>query len=200
MLKNIIKASGVVLFLSGCGVFLPVKTPEIHTYQLEVVKHNELQTQCPANDSTAILQVTYVRADAPYDTIHMYYSDSQYELDSYAVNQWVSLPPAMLTQAIQQKLLLSCKYASVISVDFMTTAKYRLTNEVINFKQVMNKNSATFNMTVISHLVDNKTNQVIKSKTFDIEVPVAPSISGYIDGANQATGKFLDQLLVWLKQ
>ncbi|HLX53647.1 MAG TPA: ABC-type transport auxiliary lipoprotein family protein [Aquella sp.] len=199
MLKNIIKASLVVLFLSSCGMFLPVKTPEIHTYQLEAVKHKELQTQCPANDSNAILQVTYVRADAPYDTINMYYSDSPYKLDSYAVHQWVSLPSAMLTQAIQQKILLSCKYASVINIDFMTSAKYRLTNQVVNFKQIISKDSATFNMTVISHLVDNRTNQVIKSNTFDIELPVAPSPQGYIDGANQATSKFLDQLLVWLK-
>lgn len=200
MLKNIIKASTFTFILSGCGLFSPVVTPQTHTYQLEVVKHNELQTGCPANTSNAILQITNVRADAPYDTLNMFYSEGQYKLAPYATHQWISLPSAMLTQAIQEKILLSCKYSSVVSVDFMTSAKYRLTNQVVNFKQTINKQATTFNLTVISHLVDNKTNQVIKSNTFDVEVPVAPSPSGYIDGANQASAKFLDELLAWLKQ
>lgn len=200
LLKNIIKASGAALIISGCSVFMPVTTPQIHTYQLEVINHDSMLTQCPNNNSNIILQITLVRADAPYDTLNMYYSKSPYELASYATHQWVSLPSAMLTQSIQQKMLLSCKYASVVSADFMTTAKYRLTNQVVNLKQTINKESATFILTVISQLVDNKTNQVLKSNTFDIDLPVAPTPNGYIDGANQATAKFLDQLLIWLKQ
>lgn len=201
LLKNIIKISYIALIISGCSVFLPVTTPQIHTYKLEVINHSSLINQCPAaNNSNTILQITYVRADAPYDTLNMYYSEAPYELASYVVNQWVSLPSAMLTQAIQQKMLLSCKYSSVVSADFMTTAKYRLTNQVVNFKQAINKESATFTMTVISQLVDNKTNQVLKSNTFDINIPVAPTPQGYVEGANKATSEFLNQLLAWLKQ
>ncbi len=199
MLKNIIKTSALVFIVSGCGMFGPVTPPQIHTYQLEAVGHNELNAQCPVNASKDILQITNVKADAPYDTTNMYYSQSTYQLDSYALNQWVSLPSAMLTQAIQEKVLSSCKYASVVNAEFMTIAKYRLTNQVVNFKQVMNKDKSTFNMTVISHLVDNKTNQVIKGNTFDVSIPVSASPTGYIDGANQATGKFLEELLAWLK-
>jgi ABC-type uncharacterized transport system auxiliary subunit len=199
MLKNIIKTSGLIFIVSGCGMFGPVTQPQIHTYQLEAVGHNELNVQCPANASKEILQITNVKADAPYDTTNMYYSQGVSQLDSYALNQWVSLPGAMLTQAIQEKVLSSCKYASVVNAEFMTIAKYRLTNQVVNFKQVINKDRATFNMTVISHLVDNKSNQVIKGNTFDVSIPVAPSPTGYIDGANQATVKFLGELLAWLK-
>ncbi|MCC2625712.1 MAG: hypothetical protein K0R14_1585 [Burkholderiales bacterium] len=199
MLRNIIKTSSLIFIVSGCGMFGPVTPPQIHTYQLEAVEHNELSAQCPANVSKEILQITNVKADAPYDSTNMYYSQGTYQVDSYALNQWVSLPAAMLTQAIQEKIMLSCKYASVVNAEFMTIAKYRLTNQVVNFKQIINKDKATFNMTVITHLVDNKTNQVIKGNTFDVSVPVAPSPKGYIDGANQAVAKFLGELLAWLK-
>lgn len=199
MFKSIINLSAIIFVLSGCSVFLPVTTPQLHTYQLEVISYNAA-TPCPPSNLSDTLQITYVRADAPYDTLNMFYSESQYELGSYATHQWVSLPSAMLTQAIQQKILLSCRYASVVSADFMTTAKYRLTNQVTNLKQTINKESAAFSLTVISQLVDNKTNQVLKSNTADINLPISSTPQGYIEGANRATNKFLEQLLIWLQQ
>lgn len=200
MLKNIVKASCVGIIVAGCSVFLPVTTPQIHTYQLGAVNTADEQAQCANNSSNVVLQITHVRADAPYDTLNMFYSDEQYELDSYATHQWVSLPSAMLTQSIQQKMLQSCSYANVVSADFMTIAKYRLTNQLVNFKQTINGKDATFTMTVISQLVENKTNQVLKGKTFNIEVSATPDPKGYISGANLATAEFLSQLLVWLKK
>ncbi len=138
MLNNIIKASCVAILLTGCSVFMPVSTPDIHTYQLGAMSHNNLQTQCNNNTSNTVLQITHVRADAPYDTINMFYSTESYELDSYVTHQWVSLPGGMLTQLIQQKLIQSCNYANVVNADFMTVAKYRLTTQIINLKQTIN--------------------------------------------------------------
>lgn len=201
MIKNVVKAGAFALIISGCSVFLPVTTPQIHTYQLDVINHDKLQVQCPDNVAVpAMLQISYARANPPFDTINMFYSTSQYELDSYATHQWVSLPASMLTQAIQEKVLLSCQYSGVVNADFMTTAKYRLNTQIVNLKQTINQESSVFTLSIIEHLVDNRTNQVLKSNTFDIDVPVAASPKGYIQGANIATAKFLDQLMVWLKQ
>jgi ABC-type uncharacterized transport system auxiliary subunit len=199
MLNNVIKASFVAILVTGCSVFMPVSTPDIHSYQLGAMSHDNLQAQCTNNTSNTVLQITHVRADAPYDTINMFYSTEQYELDSYVTHQWVSLPSGMLTQLIQQKLIQSCTYANVVNADFMTVAKYRLTTQIINLKQTINGTNSTFTLTAVSQLVDNKTNQVLKGKTFDIIVPTTPDPQGYIKGANLAANQFLEQLLVWLK-
>jgi ABC-type uncharacterized transport system auxiliary subunit len=202
MLKKIVKTSPIIAMLAGCSVFQPVSVPDIHTYELAAASSYNAQAPVECSDSnlsTKALQVSPVHPDVPYDSSKMFYSLSPYELDSYASNQWVSLPSSMLTQAIQQRIIQACYYASVVSSDFMTVTKYRLTTQLVNFKQVINGNDTKFMMTVIAQLIDNKTNQVLKAKTFNIEEKVTADPKGYVSGANAATNKFLDQLIVWLK-
>lgn len=188
------------VFLSSCGLFNPVVVPDIHAYQLSVANNNDENTnslKCSDNNGD-VLQVTHVKADAPFDTTTMYYANSQYELKAYGVHQWAALPNQMLTQAIQQKILNSCLYKSVVSDDFITVAHYRLTTQLVEQKQVISGNSSKMVLVIISQLVDNTTNKVVKGKKFDIEVPTTADANGYIAGANQATVEYLNQLLVWI--
>lgn len=201
MLKNIFRAMPIAIIVAGCSLFMPVNSPQIHTYELSVIKHSPSTLGGCENINTSgeVLQVPHVKADAPYDNLNMYYSNYNYELDSYATHQWVALPSDMLTQAMQQRLLQSCVFANVVNAGFMTMAKYRLTTQLVNFKQTINGSDTLFDMTVILQLVDNKTNQVVKGRTFNITIPTTPDPKGYIDGANKATDEFLVQLLAWVK-
>jgi ABC-type uncharacterized transport system auxiliary subunit len=80
----------------------------------------------------------------------------------------------------------------------MITAKYRLTNQVMDFKQVINSDTSTMNLNVVSQLIDNSSNIVIKNKTFVETVNVESSPAGYVKGANEVTNAFTNDLVTWL--
>ena len=192
-LLAIMLAGGIV---SGCGVLSPVPVPE--TKQFQIVSSVPAVENCKANPDAQIMQVFPVKVASPFDNKYMYYSESQYQLSSYALNQWVSSPGQMFTQAVHEKLQGSCLYKNVISAEFMVTAKYRLTVQVMDFEQIISGGSATMNMSVIVQMIDNNSNQVIKGKTFVETANVTPDVNGYIQGANQVTQAFTSDLTTWL--
>lgn len=198
MFKKIIVGVFMGFFVGACGILNPVPTPQVHAYQLAVINNSDDNTTPACTGEGDVLQITHVKADAPFDTTTMYYSDSQYELKAYGVHQWAALPGQMLTQAIQQKILKSCRYKSVVSDDFITVAHYRLTNQLVEQKQLIGGSDSKVVLVIISQLVDNTSNKVIKGKTFDIEVPATADVSGYVSGVNQATAEYLNQLLAWI--
>lgn len=200
-MKKILTPLIISLSLSGCSVFMPVTIPEIHKYQINGVANNNLTT-C-TKTSAGILQVSQMKADAPFDTTRMFYSNAEYELSSYAYHQWISTPNVMLTQAIQEKLLQSCIYANVVNEDFMTSSQHRLNTQLLELKQVMPKGAdkqTTIHMLILAQLVDNQTNQVIKSKTFVEEISAESSPTAYVAASNQVTQMFLNDLVTWLQE
>lgn len=187
-----------LLSLSGCSVFMPVTIPEIQNYQIGIL-HNTRENECTTLANKSDLQITRMKADAPYDSDNMYYSLERYQLNHYSRNQWVAAPVIMMTKAIQEKLLQSCQYNNVVSADFMTASKYRLNSQLIALQQDIRKDKSTVNLAVLVQLVDNKSNHVVRSKTFIEKIDVDPNQHGYVVGVNQAVDKFLNNLLVWLK-
>ena len=185
------------LLLNACGILSPAVTPTVKQYQITAAAAASDAPACKAVNS-AILQVSQVQVFAPYDTKNMYYSESQYQLNNYSLNQWATQPSSMFTQAVLQKLLQSCIYSNVVSSDFVATAKYRLVMQLMDFKQIINGNDASMNLTLLAELIDNTTNQVIKSKTFSETSPTTPNAQGYIAGANAATAQLLSDLTAWL--
>ncbi|MBP9742501.1 MAG: membrane integrity-associated transporter subunit PqiC [Burkholderiales bacterium] len=183
--------------LSSCGILAPVAEPQIKEYQL--VANSSDITSCMANPNAPILQVSPVKVFAPFDTRNMYYSESEYQLNSYALNRWSTHPGYMLNQAILQKLISTCTYSNVVNAEVMSVAKYRLVAQVMDFKQVINSNDATMNLTVLVQLIDNTSNMVMKSKTFMETLNVTPDPSGYIKGANAVVAQFTNDLALWLQ-
>lgn len=184
--------------LNSCGILSPVAEPQIKEYQL--VTNSSDSASCTANPNAPILQVSPVKVFAPFDTRNMYYSESEYQLSSYALNRWSTHPGYMLNQVILQKLISTCTYSNVVSAEVMSVAKYRLVAQVMDFKQVINNpNDATMNLTVLVQLVDNMSNMVVKSKTFVETLNVTPDSSGYIKGANSVVTQFTNDLVLWLQ-
>ncbi len=129
----------------------------------------------------------------------MFYSTHEYQISSYARNQWIASPNSMITKAIQEKLIQSCEYAHVVNADFLTLSNFRLNSQLIELQQNIHNDSSEVVLIILEQLVDNRTNQVVKSKTFLVKVPAQPNQQGYVIGVNTAINKFLDELLVWLK-
>lgn len=182
--------------LGGCSVFMPVTIPQVQTYQISVL-HGE-SAECKRNPNAADIQITRMKADEPYDLTSMFYSKAEYQLSNYSRNEWVAAPSIMITKALQEKLLQSCHYSNVVSADFMTSARYRLNSQLIELKQNINGIAATMNLAILVQLVNNSTNQVVKSKTFIEKVSVGANPYGYVIGTNQAVEEFLNDVVSWL--
>ena len=192
---GIISVIALSALTSACGILDPVPTPTIE-YQLGA-NTTEIGS-CKTNPNKPILQVTEVKADAPFNTNKMYYSQAQYQINSYTLNQWATRPSSMLTQEIQEKLLASCIYGNVVNSEFMTTAKFRLNSQLLDYKQVISGQSSTMRLSMLVQLVDNTSNQVVRSKIFNNETAGDPTVAGYVKGANDVTQSFLNDLATWL--
>ena len=180
-------------------MFMPVSIPEVKNYQISLVHDSSPTCVNNSEQTESAIQIMRMRDDAPYDTTRMFYSSSQYQLNSYARHEWAALPSQMLTKVIQEKLIGACQYSSVVNADFMTAAKYRLNSQLVELKQNITGDRAEIKLAVLIQLVDNGSNQVIKSKTFVERVKTQPNPEGYVDGTNIATKMFLDELVLWLK-
>lgn len=203
-ITRLITCIGMSIVLYACGMLDPVYTPNVNHYQINAMAYTQMQ-QCNKQTSSAgvndtIIQITRVRAFAPFDTRDMLYSVAKYQLDSYSIHKWITPVDAMLTKAIQEKLLNSCIFGNVVNADFMTSAKYRLNSQLLNLTQNIDnhRQDATLNFSILEQLVDNNSNQVIKSKIFNLSVPVSANPQGYVEGTNLVVKEFLQQLVIWL--
>lgn len=185
------------IFLDSCSVFMPVTVPEIKNYQISVI--NDLGPGCKNLVGKPNIQVTRMKADEPYDSDNMFYSLERYQVSRYSRNQWVASPTVMITKTIQEKLLQSCDYAHVVNADFLTNSDYRLNSQLIELQQNIRDGKSEIVFAILVQLVDNKTNQVVKGKTFLEKLNVEPNQHGYVVGVNKVVDKFLNDLTIWLK-
>lgn len=195
--KIIFSLMSSLVLASACSILSPVVTPEVKEYQITSTTSGNLN--CTKSVNQFSVQVSPVTVATPFDAKEMYYSVSEYQLSTYSLNKWSAMPSSMFTQAVIQKLQTSCLYSDVSSGEFMVSSKYRITNQVIDFKQVVKgSSSSTVNLNVYSQLIDNSTNAVIKKKTFVETVSVEATPSGYVKGANEVTNSFTNDLVTWL--
>ena len=200
LLKQIIKVCVVGLLLGGCsGMFAPVAMPEIQNYQITPAGGDIKAASCARVNKESTLQITRMRAEAPYETTKMFYSKGQYQLDSYSYNQWAAFPTQMLSYAVFQKVMQSCIYKSVVSGEFMTVSNYTLNTKLLELKQIINGDSSVVNLIIIAQLIENKSDSVIRSKTFVVKANSSPNPKAYVVSVNQATSEFLAQLTNWLQ-
>ncbi len=158
LITLIVLISSVVI--SSCSVFSPIATVDIHKFQITLDNNSNIQNSVCTKDSNLnhnnipenklVLQLMPIKANAPYDTVRMYYSKSKYELDNYLYNEWVTPPQNMLTQLVLQELLNSCIYGNVINSSFLVNADYRLSIQILELKHIVmqdldTKNSNTQN-------------------------------------------------------
>ena len=195
MKKIIIVISMVVgVVLSACGTFEPIKIPQLNTYQLTI---NTMDSNCIGKNKN-VLQVNQMHALSPFNSNKMFYSTAENTLASYATNQWVSQPSEMLSNNIIQYLSGKCIYADVVSSGFVTNSQYRLNTQLIRLSLDTRHGKNVVNLIVMAQLVDNKTNSVIKSKTFNLHSASDESPLSMVSVSNKLGLELVEDIANWL--
>ncbi len=195
MKKIIIILSVLVgIGMSACGTLEPIKTPQLNTYQLTI---NTVDNNCIGNNKN-VLQVNQMHALSPFNSNKMFYSTAENTLASYAMNQWVSQPSEMLSNNIIQYLSGKCIYANVVTSGFVTNSQYRLNTQLIRLSLDTRDGKNTVNLIVIAQLVDNKTNSVIKSKTFNLQHASDENPLSMVSVSNKLGIQLVEDIANWL--
>ncbi len=180
----------------SCGIFSPLDQPQIHSYQISSGIDTS-KISCNKNN-LPVLQVLQMQANPPFNTEKMLYTSSKYELGYYSYNKWATLPQKMLTTAIVDKILQSCLYSNVISEDTITTYQYQLSSQLLNLKQTINDSTSHIDLSIMFQLINNNSNQIIKSKTLSASISAPANPKGFVDATNMATQTILNNLVDWL--
>jgi cholesterol transport system auxiliary component len=200
VLNQIMKICIIGLLLSGCsGMFAPLETPEVQNYQIVAGSDDVKTVGCASVGHQQTLQIARMRAEAPYETTKMFYSKGKYQLDSYSYNQWAAFPTQMLSNEVFQKITQACIYKSVVSGEFMTASDYTLNTKLSEIKQTINGVNSEVSLIILAQIVNNRPDNVIRSKTFVIKVKSEANPKAYVASVNQATNEFLSQLVAWLR-
>lgn len=208
MLKKYLKASALFMALGivGCGSILgPVQQREVINYQITdpdfLANLPQASNVCANPPNKNVLFVSLMRANAPYNSTKMYYSNVKYELDKYGYSQWAALPTDMLTQAINNKIVLSCNYKNVVTTNALANANYSLITQLIVLRHDINQDnkSSVVRLVIYAQLIDLDRNTVKSSKVFELHADAPAGPAGFTDGINQLVNKFDNQLIDWLK-
>lgn len=180
--------------ISSCGTFAPIDPPHINTYQINI----PVTPQVCINKNTDTLIVGQMYALRPFNTNKIWFSTLNNQLSAYGYNQWVTSPSEMLTDNIIQYLNAQCVYSRVVSDDFMTNGRFRLNTQLIRLSLDALDKKTVVNLSIVAQLVDNKTNSVIKNKTFMLSSSSDNTPVAMVEVTNQLNKQFLLELTTWL--
>lgn len=200
-IKKLLLAIGV-LSLAACSLG-PVKQRPTTSYMIYDTSATESVPMCNNKyHSQKIIFISPMRTAVPYDSTKMYYSSSDYELNTYSYSQWAALPSDLLTQSMTRKVLMSCSFKNLASTLAIADANYRLVSMMVSMRQDINEanNTATVHLVIASELIDLESNKVVSSRVFNQRVPTAVGPAGLVDGVNKLTNKYNADLIVWLEQ
>lgn len=204
MTKKYLKViiGSLALSIAGCGTILaPVKQRQQITYELTDKSIVIPVDNCATSTKTDIIYVSPMRANAPYETTKMYYSEKPYELSTYSYSQWAAIPTDMLSQAIEKKLVTSCLYKNVVHNNVLADANYRLITQLVTLRQdLTGQNTARNQLIIYVQLLDLNSNKVIGSMPFDEELTSDVGPQAMVNSLNQLVTKFNNDLVAWLKQ
>lgn len=202
MPNKIAKLSIYALMLSllGCGsIFGPIRQREVISYELA---DNSI-TMPPANCKLMkpdILYISPMRANAPYDSTKIYYTEKPFELEHFGYSRWVAIPTDMLSQIMDKKLVTSCVFKNIVHNNVLADADYRLVTQLIALRQdIISKNSAKNQLIIYAQLLDVDSNKVISSRIFNEQANSDVGPKAMVTTINQLVTKFDNELVTWLK-
>lgn len=203
MKKNLLLV-GIVVFLTSCGSILgPQSQRPVVNY--EIVDNSIIESQLPSCNPSLenkVLFVSPTRAALPYDTYKMYYSDKEYQLNSYNYSQWAIAAPELINQNLMKRLVLSCSFKDVVLSTTITNANYRLVTNLVTLRHEINKSKDTgvAHLVVASELIDLKKNRLIGNFIYDKSVPTDMSVTDYVKATSYLVSDFDAQMLNWIQQ
>ncbi|MEN9946423.1 MAG: hypothetical protein RLZZ293_809 [Pseudomonadota bacterium] len=208
MFKQLLRLSGVLILginLSSCSIFEPVKIRPITNYIIadKNIGSSSTKNNCSADAKLGIIYVSPTRAFQPYNLSKLYYTESDFQINSFGYSQWISEPTELITQEIIKNISASCMFKNVVTSNALANAKYRLVTVLVLMRQEINPtehNKVQAHMILATQLINIDSNQVIATKVFDQVTPTTTGPKGLVDGVNSMFSQYNQQLLTWLQQ
>lgn len=177
------------LLLSGC--LSPVKTNPPATYVIS----NVPAASSHAQKHSTVLLVLQPDARPIYQTTQMAYTNRRYQVDYFSENKWAETPSQMLLPLLVQSLQNTNHFKAVLSPPYSGHYNYVLSTQILRFDQDLLQHPEAFRLIVRATLTRTSTGQLIASKDFAINVPLA-KLSPYdgVVAANKATQRLLSEI------
>lgn len=179
----------IVLVLSGCSLFSPVKNEQTR-YQLSSVpgvriKHTRNVTLLVLKPETTPL----------YHSTQMVYKKQPYQVAYFAKNRWADTPVNMLQQLMVQTLQNTHYFHAIVTPPFTAQYDYVLSTQLIELQQDFTRQPSVVRIKLRAQLIQANTSRVIRAKEFSA-VAYAPQNSpqGGVIAANRAVEQVLKQV------
>ncbi len=195
MIKKIIVPKSLLLMmlmlLSGCTLFSPVKNAPQNTYIINKINPNTLH----AEPTHLTLLVNAPQTTPAYNTTQMAYMTCPYQFSYFSKNSWIDTPAEMLLPLIVQSLQNTCHYHAVVIPPFSGQYDLVLNTQLIKLQQQFLTCPSRAHIVLRAQLVNANTERVISSCQFDVSA-AAPEQNPYggVIAANCATAQLLAQL------
>lgn len=180
--------------LNACTSILPAGSapPSIYSLDTGVAAADSAQ-QAKAGAPTLILGLP--RAVPGFDTQRMMYLREPHKLEYFRLSEWANPPAAMLAPLAAAALERNGAFAAVVQAPTSAHGQFRLELEIVRLQQEFLTSPSREHFTLLAHLLDTDTRQVIAWREFDAVVP-APSDDPYggVVAANQAVRTVLTGL------
>jgi len=186
----------VSVLLAGC--LGPVKTTTVSRYSL--IPDKKTVPIKRSHVSSSVL-VSETQAEPGYTSSNMVYVMIPYKLRSYANNAWVAPPATMFNQILASSLRGMGYFHAVINGPFSGYSEYILYSNILTLQQEFINPVSQVRLSVFASLLDTKTNKIVASKTFNIEVP-SPENNPYsgVLAANVAANTIANKIALFISQ
>ena len=166
MCYRLLLVSLLVWGLSGC--LGPAKVPPVSSYTISTLHTQKIPTRAHSRRS---LLVTSMIADPGYQTADMVYVNVPYRLKSFAQNRWIAPPSQLLQSLLIEKIRQAGYFAAVVTPPFSGSTPYRLDTRLLKLQQEFLQPTSQLVMQIQATLINTKSNRIIKSQRFTIQLP-----------------------------
>jgi cholesterol transport system auxiliary component len=189
----------VALTAAGCLSSRADSQPA-HTYRVSLDPERAAGAR-PADINGPILLVSLPLAEPGFETPRMVYVTRPYELEYYAVNQWVDQPTRMFATLMVQALGRTGSWRAVVPLPGSIRGDFRLDSYGFSLQQEFMQDPSLVRVALRAQLVDMKESRVVGTRAFEA-VENAPSDDAYggVLAANRAITALLDDITSWLRE
>jgi cholesterol transport system auxiliary component len=188
------------IVLAGCAAG-PSVAPD--QYQLSLPQGQSTRNvESPATDART-LEVATIDAPPWLNTTRIYYQlqyAHQSKVAPYSRARWVDSPPVLLEGLLQDYLARTGSWKAVVGPGSETVSDLSLRLDLLQMQQVFSSPAQSHvSLRVQATLINNRSQQVLKQRLFDLKVTAAtPDASGGVTAMDQATHKLLKSVSRWL--
>lgn len=178
--------------LSACGILKPANIPEENVYNISTGKTAKSYKQAKTQSTLLVFPPV---ASPGYQTNHMIYVKTPYQLQHYANNRWIAPPAKMMLNKIEQSLSQKNYFKAVVTAPFPGKTNYQLQLQLVNFEQSFIQPMSMSKIVIHATLVNTSNGKIIASKSFKSVKP-APQNNAYsgVMAMNQAAREIANNI------